>query len=501
MDFLSSMNRLLWGGPLLILLLGTHLFFTFYLKFPQKHIFKAIKMSIRGENGGKKEGDLQTKTVNDTNTPFDKVDIVPSDNSCRVSDSVSLLSDTRVAEKSGVSPFAALSTTLAATLGTGNIIGVSTAVALGGPGAIFWCWLTGIFGMATSYGECFLGVLFRVKNPSNQYVGGPMYMLRDGLSSKFLANFYAFSTVIAAFGVGCTTQANSLVQTTTLTFGLSPHLVGFLVALFTGLVIMGGIENISKFCMKIVPILGLFYIGACLFLLCKHIRFLPISISTILRSAFGLDSGENMVKTINGGVGAGIISTFVRNSTLRSSLGNSLSLSARYGISRGLYTNEAGIGTGAIAASSSDTGSPSLQAYISMTAVFWDTVVMCLLSGLVIVTNSLAHPSSTLNVGDANLVSAAFQDIPRIGPTFLALSLAAFALTTLIGWSYLGEKAVEFLWKSKGIYVYKLIYIVMIYVGAVIPMKLVWESTDLVNAIMVVPNVLALFALRKRIKT
>lgn len=412
--------------------MGTHLFFTMKLHFPQRHIGKALRLSI---------------------TPEDK----NSGNS------------------RNLSAFGALATTLAATLGTGNIIGVSTAVALGGPGAVFWCWLTGILGMATSYAECYLSMLFREKNSEQIYVGGPMYVLKNGLHNKYLAGFYALCTICAAFGIGCTTQANSLTQTTSSTWGLSPHLVGIAAAVVVGMVILGGIRSIGQLCMKIVPALGFLYIGSCFILLFINKDALGDAVLVILEHAL-------MPNAVLGGI-----------------TGYSLKYAARYGIARGLFTNEAGIGTSAIAAASSASHKPSRQAYVSMTAVFWDTVVMCMLTGLVIITNMLKHPESIAGVNETGLADAAFSYLPIGGNTFLSLSLAAFAITTLIGWSYFGEKAMEYLFGPKSISLYKLLYIVMIYIGAVIPLNVVWECTDFINAVMIFPNVLALFLLKDKI--
>ena len=433
MKIISSVNDFLWSYPLLFLLMGTHLFFTIKLRIPQRRIGKALRLSISSE--------------------------VPSGSG----------------QSSGLSAFGALATTLAATLGTGNIIGVSTAVALGGPGAIFWCWLTGILGMATAYAECYLSMLFREKNADQIYVGGPMYVLKNGLHNKTLAKFYALCTICAAFGIGCTTQANSLTQTTSSTWGISPHIVGIAVAIVVGLVILGGIQTIGKICMRLVPALGFLYIGSCFVLLFINRDTLWSAVMVILKHALLPDA-------VMGGIA-----------------GYSLKHAARYGIARGLFTNEAGIGTSAIAAASSSSPSPSRQAYVSMTAVFWDTVVMCLLTGLVIVANMLRHPESIAGVNEAGLADAAFAYLPLGGNTFLSLSLAAFAVTTLIGWSYFGEKAMEYLWGMKSISLYKLLYIVMIYIGAVIPLNVVWECTDFINAMMVLPNVLALFLLKNRI--
>ncbi|MBR6770659.1 MAG: sodium:alanine symporter family protein [Lachnospiraceae bacterium] len=431
MKTISFINNFLWGFPLLFLLMGTHLYFTFRLGFPQRHIGKALRFSLTAEKGEASQH---------------------------------------------LSAFGILATTLAATLGTGNIIGVSTAVALGGPGAVFWCWITGILGMATSYAECYLSVIFREKDSHGLYVGGPMYVMKNGMHSKKLAGFYAFCTLCAAFGVGCTTQANSLTQTTTSTWGLSPHLVGMAAAFLVGLIILGGVRSIGQICTRLVPFLGFLYISGCLLLLFIHREVLPDTICLILKHAL-------MPQALAGGVA-----------------GQTLGQAARYGISRGLFTNEAGIGTTAIAAASSSSQNPSRQAYVSMTAVFWDTVVMCLLSGLVIVANSIRHPESLLHINEAGLANAAFSFLPIGGQLFLPLALTAFALTTLIGWSYFGEKAFGFLWGEENIGIYKLIYIVMIYIGAVIPLDVVWECTDLINALMVVPNVVSLFWLRKWIQ-
>ncbi len=434
MKILSFINDFLWNFPLLFLLMGTHLFFTLKLRIPQRNIKKALLFSITPEK---------------KNMP---------------------------GSSKNLSAFGALATTLAATLGTGNIIGVSTAVALGGPGAVFWCWLTGILGMATSYAECYLSVLYREKNQEGLYVGGPMYVLKNGLHCRGLARFYALCTVCAAFGVGCTTQANSLAQTASSTWGLSPHLVGIAAAFATGLVILGGVRSIGNICMKIVPVLGILYIGSCFVLLFLNRDVLASSILVILEHAL-------MPRAVLGGI-----------------TGYSLKQAARYGIARGLFTNEAGIGTSSIPAAASGTNSPSRQSYVSMTAVFWDTVVMCLLSGLVIIANMLKYPESLAGVNESGLADAAFSYLPFGGNQFLSLALSAFAVTTLIGWSYFGEKAFAFLWGDKNTNVYKLLYIVMIYIGAVIPLDLVWECTDFINAIMIFPNVLALFILQNKIR-
>ena len=428
LTLIQSINQFLWSGPLLFLLMGTHLYFTMKLQFPQKNIFHAIRLSV---------------------TPQDSE------------------ADTNL------SVFATLSTTLAATLGTGNIIGVSTAIALGGPGAIFWCWITGILGMATAYAECFLSVRFRSQSEKGTYQGGPMYVWQIGLHNSFIGKLYGLLTLIAAFGVGCTTQANSITQTTSVSFGLNPHVAGILAAFLAGLVIVGGIRSIGKVCMKLVPVLAFLYTGSCILLLFLNREALLPAIRLILTHALA------------------------PRAAIGGAAGSSLILTARYGIARGLFTNEAGIGTAAITAAASEAKDPCKQAYVSMTAVFWDTVVMCLLSGLVIITNMLLHPDSIAGVNEAGLTDAAFSYLPVMGNAFLSICLVAFAITTLIGWSYLGEQAYCYITGNRGLFFYKVVYIVMIYIGAVMPLNLVWECTDLINALMILPNVAALFLLQK----
>lgn len=431
MALLEQINNILWGLPMIALLLGTHIYFTCKLHFPQKHLPEAIRLSL-----------FSTETAG-----------------------------------KNLSPFSALATTLAATLGTGNIIGVSTAVALGGPGAVFWCWITGILGMATAYGECYLSVLYRRQKADGVYVGGPMYVLKNGLHNKYLGCLYALCTLTASFGVGCTTQANSVTRATTLSFGLSPHLVGIVLAVLTGAVILGGIKSIGNLCERTVPAITVLYLLGCFLLLALYHHQLLTAIVWILKDAFSFTS-------LTGGI-----------------VGAGLQRALRYGIARGLFSNEAGIGTSAIAASSSHTENPRLQAYVSMTAVFWDTVVMCLVTGLVIVCNMLYDPASVTGIAETDLTAAAFAHLPYVGNAFLTLSLCAFAITTLIGWSYFGETATEYLAGSRGIPIYKLLYILMIYLGAIIPMRLVWESTDLINALMALPNLLALWTLRRQIRS
>ncbi len=432
-EIIKVFNNFLWGIPLPVLLFGTHIYFTIHLKGVQKHIPKAIKLSVIPDKGA--EGDL--------------------------------------------SGFASMSALLAATIGTGNIVGISTAIALGGPGAIFWCWLTGILGMATTYAECYLGVLYRRKTSDGTFIGGPMYALEYGLNKKWLAVIFCILTLIASYGVGCSTQARAVTETAKTLWNLPEFAVGMIIAVLVGLVIIGGVKSIGKICSRLVPAMGIFYIVACLVLLAINLKYILPAISLILQSAF-----------VPGQLPAAVAGGFI-GSTIRSA--------ARYGIARGLFTNEAGLGTAAIASAGAQTSHPSRQALISMSATFWDTVVICAVTGLVIVTNLLKNPSSVKGYSFAEFTTAAFSTIP-MGNVLLGLSLIAFATATLIGWSYFGEKAVEYLFGKSGISTYRICYIVMIFVGSIMSLELVWEMTDLVNAFMALPNLLCLFLLRKQIQ-
>jgi AGCS family alanine or glycine:cation symporter len=415
-----------------ILLFGIHIYFTIHLKGVQRHIGKAVKLSV---------------------TPDKSVE-------------------------GNLSAFASLSATLAATIGTGNIVGISTAVALGGPGAIFWCWLTGVLGMATTYAECFLGVLYRRKREDGSFIGGPMFAMEDGLHKKWLAVIFAFFAIIASYGVGCSTQSRAITETAHTLWGLPEYAVGMSAALIVGLVIVGGVKSIGKICTKLVPAMGFFYVFGCLIIIAINIPYLLPSFGYIFRTAFVSDH-------LPAAVAGGFIGSTLRSAT-------------RYGIARGLFTNEAGLGSAAILAAEAKTIHPSRQALIAMSATFWDTVVMCAITGLVITTNLLKNPESVAGFSIGEFTTAAFGAIP-FGDKMLGLSLIAFAIATLIGWSYIGEKAVEYLFGKSGISTYRICYIVMIFVGSIMTLDLVWEMTDLVNAFMTIPNVICLILLRKQI--
>lgn len=428
-SIISKINDLFWGGPMLVLLSAFHLYFTVHTHFVQKDLKTGLRSSV-GLSG----------SVNSQKT----------------------------------TGFMALSTTLAATLGTGNIIGVSSAICLGGPGALFWCFLTGVFGMATSYAECFLSVRHRIRNADGTYTGGPMVVLERALHFKILAKIYAAAVIFAAVAMSCSTQSRAFADAA-VSLGLPRIPVGIALALAVGLVIVGGATRIHRFCTRLVPVMGGIFLFCCLFILFRNIVFLPAAIRLMLRSAFSLRA--------------------VTAGTLSGSLANAL----RYGITRGLFTNEAGLGTSAIAAADADTASPRTQALISMTATFWDTIVLCAVTGLCILTTALAAPETLSAFSMNDLTSAAFLRLSPGGPALLSLCLMAFAFATLTGWSYFGEKATLYLVGTRGLYLYKTCYIVMIFLGTILSAGFLWELTDFANLFLAIPNLLALFLLRKEV--
>ena len=429
LSFLQHINSFLWGGPLLLFLLFSHGYFSWRTSFVQKKLPSALRFSVSSK---KKEG--------------------------------------------GLNAFTSLATTLAATLGTGNIIGISTAIAFGGPGAVFWCWLTGLLGMATSYAECFLSLRFREKREDGTYLGGPMYVMKNQLHAPGLAKFYALLLLVSSFCVGCSTQSQAVTDTLHTLFGLPPAFTGLCLTAVIFLVLLGGFAGISTVCTYLVPVMGAFYLFCCVILLIFHTEYLLDAIVLIFTSAFSASS-------VTGGL-----------------LGSSLLLSARYGIARGLFTNEAGLGSAPVAAANSS-GEPDRQALVLMSATFWDTVVMCGITGLVIVSAGIASPGifSGLSAGDYTF--AAFSLLPFAGEKLLGIAIIMFAIATLLGWSFFGEKATEFLFGSELIKTYRVLYCVMIFLGSQMTLTLVWELSDFFNAIMVMTNVGCLFALRKFIST
>lgn len=458
-EILSAISGILWGWPMIILLLGTHLFLTIRLRFPQRHIFKAIKISVSKDKDS--DGD--------------------------------------------VSQFGALATALAATIGTGNIVGVGTAVALGGPGAVLWCWLTGVLGIATKYGEGLLAIKYRRQTSNGKMLGGPMYALERGLAEnstgiirhfwQLMAIAFAFFTAVASFGIGSTVQANAISTLSYETYGFSPVVVGGIITILAAAVIMGGVKSIARVCEMLVPFMAALYVLGCIVILCINSEFLLPAIKLIVASAFDPAAA-----------GGGFV-------------GSSIMIAARYGIARGLFSNESGLGSAPLVAAAAQTKNPVRQALVSSSGTFWDTVIICAMTGLVVVSSIIAYPDISVENGGI-LTKMAFSKIPYIGAPLLAFGSLTFAFSTILGWSYYGERGMEFLAnkvcraiaKNKGeathgkdsseflgvrksINTYRIVFLITVYLGAVISLDIVWNLADIFNALMAIPNLLSLLFL------
>ncbi|HNQ18069.1 MAG TPA: sodium:alanine symporter family protein [Smithellaceae bacterium] len=424
-DFIIWLNGYLWGPPILVLLFGTHLFLTFRLRFIQRYIGLGIKLSFKKDTSG--EGD--------------------------------------------VSQFGALTTALAATIGTGNIVGVATAVTLGGPGAVLWMWLTGVFGISTKYSEALLAVKYRVKTSDGTMLGGPMYALEKGLKMKWLAVLFCIFTAIASFGIGNMTQANSISALAGKTLNLPPYITGVIMTILVGIVIIGGIKSIARVCEKLVPFMAIFYVIGCLIILALNANYIVPAIVLIVKSAFTPHAASG------GFIGATVL------------------MATRYGIARGLFSNESGLGSAPIAAAAAQTKNPIRQALVSATGTFWDTVVICLMTGLVLVTTIMKYPNISEGLNGAEVTNAAFSQIPVIGPIVLTVGLFTFVYSTILGWSYYGERGVEYLFGKKGIKPYRILFTLGVFVGATASLPLVWDFSDAANALMAIPNLVALLLL------
>ena len=422
--FLTELSNLLWGWPMIILLLGTHLFLTVRLRFPQRHIFKAIRLSVKRDPDA--TGD--------------------------------------------VSQFGSLATALAATIGTGNIIGVATAIALGGPGAVLWCWLTGVFGISTKYAEGLLAIKYRQKTADGKMLGGPMYALEKGLGWKGLAVLFALFTAIASFGIGNTVQANAIATVASESYGISPWITGIFICLLTGTVVIGGVKSIARVCSALVPLMAILYVLGCIYILFVNAAYLWPAIQLICRAAFSPEAA-----------GGGFV-------------GSTVMMVARFGIARGLFSNESGMGSAPIVAAAAQTRNPVRQALVSSSGTFWDTVVICALTGLVIVSSIIAYPEIDFTNG-ATLTKDAFSKIPVIGRPLLTFGLLTFAFSTILGWCYYGERAVEYLKGKRWVLGYRILYIVAVFVGSVMNLALVWNLADCMNALMAIPNLLSLLFL------
>ena len=374
-----------------------------------------------------------------------------------------------------VSPYSALATALAATIGTGNIIGISAAIAIGGPGAVFWCWLTGFLGVATCYAESFLAVRYKVRDANGRSAGGPMYVLEHRLGKKWLAVLFSVFTVLASFGMGSSVQAYSIRAAAEELVSVSPHLVGIMTAVLAGVIMIGGRQTIAKVCTWLVPFMSILYLGGCLWLIVKNKELLPQTVAVIFRTAF---CGEAAV----GGAAGGAVMTAVR-----------------VGVARGLFTNEAGLGSIPMAAASSGSRDAVRQGLVSMTGPFWDTVVMCAVTGIATVGSMLENPEYYAGVSADKICFASFAQLPAYGGELLAVSLVLFAFATIIGWNVYGVTAVRYLAGEKGVSIYQVCYMLSVYLGAVLSMETVWGLADLFNVLMALPNLLCLFLLQREV--
>jgi AGCS family alanine or glycine:cation symporter len=428
LDILNWASSIVWGPPLLVFLVGTGIYLTWKLRFLQLRVLGRglyLGLVVRREPGHQ-----------------------PGD----------------------ISHFEALMTALAATVGTGNIAGVATAIAAGGPGAMFWMWVTGIFGMATKYAEAILAVRYRHRDASGTMSGGPMYYIRDGLGLPWLGAIFAVFTAIAAFGIGNMVQSNSVADAAASAFSIPHWLTGVVMALATAAVILGGIRSIGHVTGVLVPIMIVFYMAAGLFVLLRNIGEIPAAFGLIFSNAF------TPTAAAGGFLGATVMRT------------------VQMGVARGVFSNESGLGSAAIAAAAAQTHSPAAQAMVSMTQTFIDTIIVCTMTGLVILTTGVWTTGDT----GASLTTGAFAiGLPgeNAGAVVVATGLILFAYSTLLGWSYYGEKAMTYLFGERAVMPYRIVFCALIVVGAVAKLDLVWAFADVMNGLMAVPNLIALIGL------
>lgn len=412
---------------MLVLLAGTYLYFTIRLGFIQRKLPDGLRRSLSSAGSG------------------------------------------------GLSPYEALSTALAATIGTGNIIGISSAIALGGPGAVFWCWISGFFGMATCYAESVLSAACRKKRADGSFYGGPMYVMEQLLHNRLLAVLFSVFTVLAALCVGSGVQAHSLTAVISRRLPVSVHWIGIAAALLAGSILIGGAKKTAKVCTCLVPVMSVLYLGSCLFLLVKNAVWIPAALQAIFVSAFSK-------KAVIGGIA-----------------GTAVKMAVRTGMAKGLFTNEAGMGSMPMTAAAAEGLSTRDQGLVSMTGVFWDTLVMCAVTALAILSDMVKNAAPYRAAAVDEYCFVAFSNLPVAGEDLLSLCLVLFAFATIIGWSFYGECAARYLWGERGVTVFQVIYMVFVYLGSVCSLELVWNLSDLCNACMAVPNLWCLWKLKELI--
>ncbi|GAL28841.1 alanine/glycine:cation symporter family protein [Vibrio maritimus] len=426
-SLLQTIDSFVWGPPLLILLVGTGVYFTFKLGLLQfRHLPTALKLVFTKDKSG--HGD--------------------------------------------VSSFAALCTALSATIGTGNIVGVATAIKLGGPGALFWMWLAALFGMATKYAECLLAVKYRKVDDKGQMLGGPMYYLRDGVGSKFLATMFAvFALGVACFGIGTFPQVNAILDASEISFGVSRELSAAVLTLLVAFVTLGGIKSIAKVAGKVVPTMAVFYVLACL--------------SVIIMNADKLADAVQLV----------VVSAFTSTAATGGFVGASIMLAIQSGIARGVFSNESGLGSAPMAAAAAKTDSCVRQGLISMTGTFIDTIIICTMTGLALILTG-AWQSEFAGAAMTTHAFATGLNAEYFGPMLVSIGLIFFAFTTILGWNYYGERCVVFLMGTKAVLPYKIIFVGLVASGAFLHLDMIWLIADIVNGLMAVPNLIGLVLLR-----
>lgn len=442
-DTLVKVDDFVWGPVMLVLLVGTGIFLTIRLKFrPWRNLGFAIKSTLSKEARTTKRGE------------------------------------------GDVSPFSALTTALAATIGTGNIVGVATAMVSGGPGALVWMWISACFGLTSKFSECMLAIKYREVNEKGEMSGGPMYTMKKGFKNKkigaFLGMLFAVFAVIASFGIGNMTQANSISESLKSTFNFDEKIVGVVLTVLALVIIVGGIKTISKVSSVVVPLMAIFYIIAGLIVVVMNIQNLPSGIVMIFKMAFSSQA-------VAGG-GAGVITAGVMNAM-------------RYGVARGVFSNEAGMGSAAITASAATTDDPVRQGYINMTGTFWDTIVVCTITGLCIASSGVLGTVGDDGklVQEAALTILAFKSaLGEVGAILVTIGIALFAFSTILGWEYHGEKAFEYIFGThKYNMAYRIIFSLVVFVGATTTLQVVWNFSDIANALMAIPNLICLLVMSK----
>ncbi|EON92238.1 Sodium:alanine symporter [Marinobacter lipolyticus SM19] len=426
-NFVGAVNGLVWGPPMLVMILGVGLFLSLGLKLmPVLKLGAGFRLMWKGRSGAESDGEIP--------------------------------------------PFQALMTALSATVGTGNIAGVATAVFLGGPGALFWMWLTALVGMATKYSEAVLAVRFREVDERGAHVGGPMYYIRNGLGSKWawLGVLFAIFAAIAGFGIGNTVQANSVADVLNANFGLPHWMTGVILMVLVGMVLIGGIKRIGHVASSLVPLMAISYVFIGLIALAVNADQIPAALAMVFKHAFSPIAAEG------GFAGAAVWAAI------------------RFGVARGIFSNEAGLGSAPIAHAAAQTKNPVTQGMVAMLGTFIDTIIVCSITGLVIITSGAWNSGET----GAALTSLAFENgLPGFGNYVVAIALAIFAFTTILGWSFYGERCVEFLFGVKAIVPYRVLWILAIPVGATINLGFIWLLADTLNAMMALPNLIALLFL------